>query len=272
MSKRGFTLLELLMVVAIIGILAAILLPALARAREAARRASCFTSLAQMGMILHMYANENDNEFPWSGGNGDATGLLKLIPDYLSETYILLCPSGTSVRRDFFDDDDVPDPLNTRLDSPMSLRASYDYFGAYTESPITLPPPNRGIPKMPIMWDTFGGQRRVSRNMPTPSSNHIPGGGNVLWLDGSVTFEKRIDWAGPNLPYRPTEIAFVPPSDIAIAAPPTENAVPAPRGRAGRSGRPGRPVASPPRTGPSESGSARLKALRDQRRRQQQNK
>ena len=47
---------------AIIGILAAILLPALARAREAARRASCANNLKQMGIIYKMYANESEGE------------------------------------------------------------------------------------------------------------------------------------------------------------------------------------------------------------------
>jgi prepilin-type N-terminal cleavage/methylation domain-containing protein len=64
---RGFTLVEMLVVIAIIAVLVALLLPVLSRAKERARRTACLNNLKQVNLALHLYAGENGDVLPNTG-------------------------------------------------------------------------------------------------------------------------------------------------------------------------------------------------------------
>ena len=74
-SQHAFTLIELLVVIAIIAILAAMLLPALASAKERAKRTQCINSLHQMYISCTIYAGDSNDEFPSWGGYSAASQL-----------------------------------------------------------------------------------------------------------------------------------------------------------------------------------------------------
>jgi prepilin-type N-terminal cleavage/methylation domain-containing protein len=96
MKKKSFafTLIEMLTVIAIIAILAAILIPSLSAGRERSRRAYCQNNLNQIGKALMGYVNDNRDKLPPVSRNGTESAWdLDIIPYLNYQTNVFQCPS-----------------------------------------------------------------------------------------------------------------------------------------------------------------------------------
>lgn len=104
-GREGFTLIELLVVIAIIAVLMAILMPALNRAREQGKRATCLSNLKQLTVAWILYADENDDKIV----NGDSGEFLNhaqhknelqwVVADYITELEVFRQEQITNIRK-----------------------------------------------------------------------------------------------------------------------------------------------------------------------------
>jgi len=199
----GFSLSELLVVMATISTLMAIMLPSLGRAREQARRVTCASNLRQLGFGLQMYAIDNDGWYPAEQLCGNPQSILtgSLFPEYLANRDIFYCPSAAAIER-YALSNEYGGPggdsvINTDENWARSY-ISYKYFSIMqrdTRMPLPL-----SLSEYPhLLKDSSPSSRWLMSDW---VRKHVPvfphmekggwgGGRNVLFTDTSVQFVRR---------------------------------------------------------------------------------
>ena len=182
--RPAFTLVELLIVIAIIAILAAILFPVFARARESARRASCQSNLKQIALGATMYIQDYDDHFPLGLTKNSETSYsssFDLLQPYLKSSQIGICPS----------DSNMPDVL---LLLPNLSPTSYTSNVKVTTKPFLgePSPPSMGNiaspVRLPLIWDAINISTEVLPDVKV-MRRHFDGA-NCMFADGHVKWIK----------------------------------------------------------------------------------
>ena len=98
---KKFTLLELMVVIAIIGVLVTMLLPSLQKARQEAERAVCTSNLKQTAVAMVVYSVENNDFAPYNAGLNNpniprVSWIQRMYPDYLGDHLATHCPSANT--------------------------------------------------------------------------------------------------------------------------------------------------------------------------------
>jgi prepilin-type N-terminal cleavage/methylation domain-containing protein len=193
----GFTLIEVLVVVAIIGLLVAVLLPSLSRAREQARVAVCRSNLRTLGQSLVMYADANRDKLP--NANLPGTDVTDPASEQANTIVMMGMTRKYRLQPDVFhcpmDESPAPEAIETvAYTAPDSARVSYDFYSFwwYPEYGPNLTDMNQA----PLAWDLDGGSAA-----PTWLQNHGIKGGNVVFGDTRVEWQPQVRWDRKNIPH-----------------------------------------------------------------------
>ncbi|MFO1487398.1 MAG: prepilin-type N-terminal cleavage/methylation domain-containing protein [Verrucomicrobiota bacterium] len=144
--RGGFTLIELLVVVGIIAILAAMLLPALARAKAKAQSVSCLSNLRQIGLAMNLYAEDANGFLPGTSHSSLSNSWIYSLAPYLASVdKIRICPAdqardarlanhGTSYIMNEYTSTPALDPFG----SPIAGEPTWNRLNAITKPCDTI--------------------------------------------------------------------------------------------------------------------------------------
>ncbi len=196
LRRRAFTLIEILIVVAILGILSAILLPVFNSARETARSATCSSNLKQLGLAINQYVQDSGGFYPHIIGLTPADGCTwsaRIFP-YLKSAQVLKCPSFS--RGEFREGCPPSEKANDGSIYYNTWRGSYDLAVALDArnsagmvSQVRMRYPSQRI----LSFDGEGYERAFDVMWPADIQNRIDEGYarhrfglNALFFDGHV--------------------------------------------------------------------------------------